>query len=383
MPVEGVAVIGAGTMGAEIAQVILEHGIPVFIKDVSQDLLDRGMGHLRAGLQRRVDRGRLTQQQAEQALALVRPVLDYSALADTDLVIEAVPELLALKKMVLADLNRVCKPGTIFATNTSSLPISEMGEAGGRPDRTIGFHFFNPATVMKLIEVIVTPNTSGATVEAAMTLAHRIEKLPVRVQECPGFLVNRILFAGMAEGMRYQAETGAAFAPLDDAIRERANLPMGPFALADLVGLDVLLHIGGILVQAYGDRFSTPQYVAELVRDGKLGQKTKSGFYGPDRQPAVDLGNQPVDAGQAADQFIAAGFLEAYRCLEEGIASANDIDDAMKSGAGWRAGPLSWAGQTGLANVVAMLQKLEAQGLHRFAPPPSLVEAATAGKRLA
>lgn len=381
MPVTRAAVIGAGTMGAEIAQVLAEQNVPVILKDVSPDALDRGLRHIERLFRRRVERGRLTEDAARQRLALVRTTLSNEPLGDVDFVIEAVPEQLALKEAVVRDLNRVCKPEAIFATNTSALSVSRIAAASGRPSQVIGFHFFNPASVMKLVEVIVTPSTSEATVEATLEFGRRIGKLPVRVKECPGFLVNRILVAGMAEGMRYQQETDTTIASVDAALREEAGFPMGPFQLADLIGLDVLLEIGDILTAAYGDRFALPPVVRQLVAEGRLGAKQGGGFYDAAGKPLA-IGTRPADRERLVQRVMAASFLEAYRCLDEGIALATDIDVAMQAGAGWSVGPLAWAEQVGLGTVEAMLGALAEQLGPRFAPPDGLKALAARGASL-
>jgi len=227
----------------------------------------------------------------------------------------------------------------------------------------------------------VTAEAAEATVATALAFARQIGKLPVRVRECPGFLVNRILVAGMVEGMRYQQEQQAAIDAVDRALREQARMPMGPFQLADLVGLDIVAEIGSTLKAAYGERFRVPPSVRELVGQGRLGQKSGGGFYQPDGTP-LPLGDQPVEGEQLVQRVLAAGFLEAYRCLEEGIASPDEIDLAMQAGAGWPLGPLTWAEQQGLPRVVALLQQLAATVGPRFTPPASLVERAARGEPL-
>ncbi|MCL6649669.1 MAG: 3-hydroxyacyl-CoA dehydrogenase [Chloroflexi bacterium] len=381
MAVQQAAVIGAGTMGAEIALVIAEHGVPVVLKEIAPQYLERGLRQIDALLQRRVERGRLRTEEAQAARARIHPTLEEQALTTVDFVIEAVPEQLALKQAVFRDLGRLTPPHAVLATNTSSLPVHELAQASGRPANVIGFHFFNPASVMRLVEVVVTAETAEATVATALAFARQIGKLPVRVRECPGFLVNRILVAGMVEGMRYQQEQRAALDAVDRALREQARVPMGPFQLADLVGLDIVAEIGGILEAAYGERFQVPPIVRELVAQGRLGQKSGGGFYQPDGTP-LPLGDQPVEGEQLVQRVLAAGFLEAYRCLEEGIASPDEIDLAMQAGAGWPLGPLTWAEQQGLPRVVALLQRLAATVGPRFTPPASLVERAARGEPL-
>jgi 3-hydroxyacyl-CoA dehydrogenase len=235
---------------------------------------------------------------------------------------------------------------------------------------------------MKLIEVIVTPETSEETVQTTLEFGRRIGKLPVPVKECPGFLVNRILFAAMAEGMRYREENDATIASVDAALRERAGVPMGPFQLADLVGLDVLLEIGDVLVAAYGERFATPPILRELVAQGRHGAKNGGGFYSREGTP-IDLGTKPADPERLVQQVTAASFLEAFRCLDEGIVTdPKDIDVAMQAGAGWATGPIAWADQVGLGAVVALLSALAAKVGPRFTPPERLKSLAEHGGSL-
>ncbi|MCS7001565.1 MAG: 3-hydroxyacyl-CoA dehydrogenase [Dehalococcoidia bacterium] len=382
MPIERAAVIGAGAMGAEIAQVMAERDVAVVLKDVAPDFLERGMRHIDGVFRRRVDRGRLTAEEADRKRALVVPTLDYAAVADAQFVIEATPERLELKQRVFADLDAVVRPDALLATNTSSLSITAIGRATRRPAQVLGFHFFNPASVLSLVEVVASADTSPASVDLAVAFAAQIGKLPVRVKECPGFLVNRILFAGMTEMLRFQAETGADIRLIDAAIKERAGVPMGPFALADLIGLDVVRDISETLTSAFGERFALPESTPRLIAAGRLGQKTGAGYFGRDGAPTEEFGSGPVDPDRVSRQFMATGFLEAHRCLAEGVASADDIDTAMMAGAGWRMGPFAWAEQTGLPSVVATLDELAATVSARFAPPESLRAAALAGRSL-
>lgn len=377
------AVVGAGTMGGEIAQVISWSGLPVVLKDVDQAALDRGMKTARSIYQRRVDRGRMTEAEMRSKLDLIVPTLSYDDFGDVDFVIEAVPENVELKKRVFAELDQVTPSTTILASNTSSLSISEMAAATRRPQRVVGFHFFNPASVMKLIEVIAGRETSAETMDDAVAFAESLRKIPVRVKECPGFLVNRILSAGMVEVLRFQEETGAPYDAIDRVVQERGLAPMGPFTLADMLGLDVVVEVGKVLEAAYGPRFALTPGIRALVEQGQLGTKTGRGFYvytgasleaaavppGPGAVPS-DL--DPSLATQLVDRFTLAPFAEACRCLEEGIASAKDIDLAMRAGAGLPEGPLAGADQAGLDVTLAKLERLQAAHGENFAPTETL-----------
>jgi len=273
------AVIGAGTMGAEIAQVISWSGLPVVLKDVDQKFVDRGMEKIKAIYDRRVKSGKMSQGEADSKLALVIPATDYREFKDVDIVIEAVPEKLDLKKRVFAELDQVCPSTTILASNTSALSISEMASATRRPPRVVGLHFFFPASVMKLVEVIAGRETSEETMDTAVEFIESLRKLPVRVKECPGFLVNRVLMASMTEVLKFQEETQTPYAEIDELMKAKGGVPMGPFTLSDTLGLDIALDVAYTLEKAYGERFSPTRSLVDLVKAGNLGTKTGKGFY--------------------------------------------------------------------------------------------------------
>ncbi len=274
-----VAVVGAGTMGAEIAQVVSWSGLPVVLKDIDQEFVDRGMSKIRQIYQRRVDRGKMTQREMEEKMALVIPTTGFEEFKDVDLVIEAIPEKMPLKKQLFAELDRVCPSTTIFASNTSALSITEMGEATKRPERVAGLHFFYPASFMKLVEVIQGKHTSEETMDTLVDFATELRKLPVRVKECPGFLVNRVLMAAMGEALAFQEETKVPPEEIDAVIKSGGGVPMGPFTLSDTLGLDIVLDVAHTLHEAYGERFAPTQSLINLVQSGKLGVKSGEGFY--------------------------------------------------------------------------------------------------------
>jgi 3-hydroxyacyl-CoA dehydrogenase len=282
------AVVGAGTMGGEIAQVCAAAGVDVVLKDVEQKFVDQGLekaeqvtkGQL-GGL---VKKEKITQEQAdkqaEEILGRIDGTTTYDGFGDVDFVIEAVPERMNIKHAVFAELDAVTPGHAIIASNTSALSITEMAEATTRPDRVLGFHFFWPASVMRLIEVIEGEETSEETMQAGVNFAQQIRKTPIRCAEAPGFVVNRILNSGAAEIWRTQEEEGIDPKEIDKAIGESKALPMGPFFLADMVGLDTTLHVAEHLHEAYGDeRFYVHKGMKELVEAGNLGQKTGKGFY--------------------------------------------------------------------------------------------------------
>ncbi|MBV8988739.1 MAG: 3-hydroxyacyl-CoA dehydrogenase family protein [Solirubrobacterales bacterium] len=273
------AVVGAGTMGGEIAQVIASAEIPVVLKDIDQELVDQGLQKARSLWQGQVDQGKLEPAELERKLALITGATDYEALGDVEFVIEAVPEQMELKQTVFSELDQATPGHAILASNTSSLPITEVAQVTSRPDKVVGFHFFYPASVMRLIEVIEGEDTSPETLQAATNFAMTIRKSPIRCGEAPGFVVNRILNSALSEVWRFQADTGAEFNEIDEAMTESNVAPMGPFYLCDLVGLDTVLRVAEQLQDAYGDRYYVHEQLRELTAQGNLGAKTGKGFY--------------------------------------------------------------------------------------------------------
>ena len=272
-------VVGAGTMGGEIAYTIANAGIPVLLKDVEQRFVDAGLEKAGSLWQGQVEGGKLTEEERDRRMALITGATEYDGFGDVDFVIEAVPERMELKAVVFSELDEATPGHAILASNTSSLSITEMGEATLRPDKVVGFHFFYPASVMRLIEVIEGEDTSPETVGAATAFAQAIRKLPIRCAEAPGFVVNRILNSSVSELWRVQEETGVEIQEIDRIVSESKAAPMGPFFLVDLLGLDTVLHVAEYLHESYGDRFFVPKQMRELVDAGNLGVKTGKGFY--------------------------------------------------------------------------------------------------------
>ena len=272
-------VVGAGTMGGEIAHVIADAGIPVVLKDVDQKFVDQGLDKARSLWQARVDAGKLSEEERQRRLGLITGALGYESFGDVDLVIEAVPERIEIKQTVFSELDEVTPGHAILASNTSSLSVTEMALATSRPDRVVGFHFFYPASVMRLIEVIEGDETSLDTVQAAINFAQAIRKTAIRCGEAPGFVVNRILNSSVSELWRAQEETGTDIKEIDRIVAESKAAPVGPFYLCDLLGLDTVLHVAEHLRDSYGDRFYIHGRMRELVAERKLGAKTGEGFY--------------------------------------------------------------------------------------------------------
>jgi 3-hydroxyacyl-CoA dehydrogenase len=249
------------------------------LKDVDQKFVDAGIEKARSLWQATVDAGKMASEELERKLALITGTTSYEPLGDVDFVIEAVPERLEIKQSVFSELDEATPGHAILASNTSSLSITEMGEATGRSDKVVGFHFFYPASMMRLIEVIEGADTSAETVQAAINFAQSLRKTPIRCGEAPGFVVNRILTASVSELWSFQEESGIDVKELDKIIADSKAAPMGPFFLADLLGLDTVLHVAEYLQECYGDRFHVHGQMRELVQTGVLGAKSGKGFY--------------------------------------------------------------------------------------------------------
>jgi 3-hydroxyacyl-CoA dehydrogenase len=281
------AVVGAGTMGGEIAQVLASADVDVVLKDVEQKFVDQGLEKAQQVTQgqigRLVKKEKITQEQGDQQIAeilgRITGTTEYEGFGDVDFVIEAVPERMQIKQAVFAELDEVTPGHAILSSNTSSLSITEMGDATSRPDRVVGFHFFYPASMMRLIEVIEGDETSEETAQVAYNFAQQIRKQPIRCGEAPGFVVNRILNSATSEIWKAVSEEKLDVKEVDKVIQESGATPMGPFFLTDLLGLDTVLHVAEHLHESYGDRFYVMPEMKELVEGGNLGQKTGKGFY--------------------------------------------------------------------------------------------------------
>ncbi len=274
-----VGVVGLGTMGAGIVEVFARSGLSVVAVEKDDAALERGRGHVEGSTGRAVARGKLTEADQQTLLGRVEFTTDLAALAEADLVVEAVPEQLELKRQIFSTLDGICKPETILASNTSSLSITEIAVATGRPGKVVGMHFFNPAPVMKLVEIITTPDTAADVDETVRALTANVGKVGVSAGDRSGFIVNLLLFPYLNDAIKL-AEGGEELATIDAAIKETASFPMGPFELLDVVGNDVSLAIQKELYGEFGEPgFAPAKTLEEKVAAGELGRKTGKGFH--------------------------------------------------------------------------------------------------------
>jgi enoyl-CoA hydratase / 3-hydroxyacyl-CoA dehydrogenase len=386
------AVVGAGTMGGEIAQAIAAADIDVVLKDIDQKFVDQGLDKARsvtkAQLDKLVSKEKLTQEEADarldEVIGRIEGATDYSSFGDVDFVIEAAPEKMAIKQQVFAELDEVTPGHAILSSNTSSLSITEMGEATLRPEKVVGFHFFYPASIMPLLEIVEGDETSPETTATALNFAQAIKKQPIVCAEVPGFVVNRILNSSVAEVWREQEEKGLSIKLIDEGIAAANAAPMGPFILTDFLGLDTVLHVAEHLRDSYGDRFYVHSGMEELVSEGKLG--AKSGGEGAYKEGEPNLpGDANPDVDELVEMFSLKALVEACMILEEGVCTVREIDLGMMAGAGLdpRRGlfPPFWkADIDGLDKCLEKLEALAEKHPDRFTVPRTLKRLVAQGR---
>ncbi len=388
MKIQRAAVIGAGAMGSGIAQVLSAAGVEVLLKDVSDELVERGLANVKRMYDSRVKKEILTRAEADYLLGMVKGTTSYDGFAEADLVIEAALEQIEVKQQIFRELDRLCPPRAVLATNTSALSISEIGAATRRPEKVVGMHFFNPAQTMKLVEVIPGVKTSEETVQWAIGLCRDLRKIPVRVEECPGFLVNRLLFPYMNEAL-YALQDGAATAEEIDRAVVEFGLPMGPFTLFDMTGIDVCAHVNNFLHTQYGPRFEPARLLQLLMENKQLGQKSGAGFFvhaggvphGKDevRQANPEAARlleearrhqKPARSQRPFDAYrvMLPMFNEATYALQEKVVQAGDVDLAMQWGCGMSRGLLTIAEEKGFAWCLSELENYQGELGERFRP---------------
>jgi 3-hydroxyacyl-CoA dehydrogenase len=397
-PVAKVAVIGGGTMGGGIAMNFVNAGIPVVLKEINQQALDRGLAIIRGNYENTVKKGRMSPAQLEQNMGLISGALDYSGVGDCDLIVEAVFENMALKKEIFAELDKVAKPGAILASNTSTLDIDAIAAATGRPQDVIGWHFFAPANVMTLLEIVRGAATAKDVIATSMAMAKTIRKTAVLVRVCFGFVGNRMFFPYQREAQRMILE-GVPVERIDKVAYDW-GMAMGPNGVADLSGLDVLDKVNN----EWADKPDDPAYcrmVAKLVELGRYGQKTGAGLYKyegrnavPDpevariaKEEAARLGVPQIEVSddEIIERLLYSMINEGALILAEGIAQRpSDIDVVFVHGYGmprYRGGPMHYGDAVGLRNVVAAMDKYRKRyGDRYWTPAPLLAELAQSGK---
>jgi 3-hydroxybutyryl-CoA dehydrogenase len=280
MKIKKVGVLGCGLMGAGIAEVAAKAGYTTVVREVAEDLLEKGVGRIQKSLDRAVEKGKMEAGQRDEAYGRITGTVDLDALADCDLVVEAIVENLDEKRKTFGNLDRVVKDEALFASNTSSLTITQLAMSTSRPDRFVGLHFFNPVPVMKLVEVVRTLLTSDEAFDSAMEWARGVGKEPIACRDNSGFIVNRLLVPYLLDAIRAYEEGVGTLEDIDKGMQLGCGYPMGPFTLLDFVGLDTTYYIANIMFEEYREkRFAPPPLLKQMVQAGRHGRKTGRGFY--------------------------------------------------------------------------------------------------------
>ena len=384
MQIKTVGVVGAGTMGASIAVALLGGGYSVILKDVNDDLLAQGLKRIEKLIESRMKKG-LSAEDAEKQKAALTMTINSAEFSPAQLIIEAASENIDIKKIVFQELEKHAAPSCILATNTSGLSITRIAAFTTTPHRVIGLHFFNPAHLMKLVEVIPGLDTSEETINVSMAFVRSLNKLPVRVEECASFLVNRLLGRYMNEALWCLQEGIADIEQIDKAVCDFV-MPIGPFALRDMNGADIGLAVAKFNFQEYGERFRTAPILEAMVKNNILGQKTGAGFYVYDSEtrkrgaanPKIhelikELGTPaPRHSDFSAERLFLPMINEAFFVLQEKVCVAEDLDPALMAGLGMRKGPLTMASEMGLDNCLQNMEAMFEKHGERFRPAPLL-----------
>ena len=386
MDIKSVAVVGGGTMGAGIIQALSNFELPVAFKEINEDLVKKCLDQVNRIYISALKKGKITEAKMKNCISLAQGGTDYNGFEKADLVIEAVPEDLEVKQKVFIELDRICKPEAIFASNTSALSITKLASfVKKREVHVIGMHWFNPAHIMRLIEITPGITTSEDVVAYLTKFCLGLGKVPIRVKECAGFLVNRLLGIYSNEAL-FMVEEGKKPVDIDQAALS-LGMPIGPLSLVDRVGWDVVYHANQTLYEEYGARFALPDLMVQIVKDGRLGVKTGKGIYMyeipsdglPIKKESSESSISESMLKEFSERLLLVWINEGIRCLDEGVAEAKDIDLALQIGTGVPKGPLSWADDLGLDVILnALEQKRNCLG-DRFWPSPLLKRKVYAG----
>ncbi len=407
--ISSIGIVGAGNMGSSIAVSLSELGIPIKLIDNSATALENGLKRIEklwTSLEQKAQKNNATESKSSQQRLdiaarrlLIQPIQTYDGLANVDLIIEAVNEDIEIKKTIFQTLDNICQPKTIFASNTSSFSITQLASFTKRQGRVIGMHFFNPAHIMSLVEVIPGLNTDPQVTHAVIELVRRLGKLPIKVEECASFLVNRLLSRYLNEAIWILQTNIADIKTIDEAACQML-MPIGPLKLRDMNGLDIGLGVARFNYNEYGDRFQPPPLLEALVEKNILGQKTQAGFYlykenerkSDTVNPSVDqiiasINSLPTSKNISPDlppfepmQLFLPMINEAFLILQEKIVDAKDIDPALKAGLGMRQGLLEYAFEFGLEKCLMKIENLNRVYGERFRPAPLLKRYVWSGK---
>jgi enoyl-CoA hydratase/3-hydroxyacyl-CoA dehydrogenase len=373
-------VIGAGIMGHGIGELLALAGFDVTLVDVDAEFLKKALDNIKWSLGKFVEKKRIMDSDAKEAISRIRLNVDMEeAVSEADLVIEAVPENLELKKSIFNTIDRYAPDHAILASNTSSLSITEMGGATSRPDKVVGMHFFNPPVLMALVEVIKGEKTSDEVIEATVEIVKDLGKTPIVVRkDVRGFIVNRVLGVVLNEAFWAVHRGEASIEEVDAAVKYKIGFPLGAFELSDMIGLDVIDEVSDILEEAYGDAAKACPIVKKMVKEGNLGQKTGKGFYD------WKIGRPRIPFRQAGkfDALIlqAVAVNEAARLIYDDVAEPEDVDLAMKLGTGWPSGPCEYGDRLGIDVILSKLQEMyEKYGEEAYKPSPLIKDYVSKG----